>query len=293
MRNGTSALSRLKPLPPIMLGTAIYAFGIHYFVVPNELTEGGVTGIGIVLNYAFGFPLSITTLVLNVPLFLLGWRLIGRRGMWLTGFGTLSLAFFLYAMERALRAGWVTPFAAQDDVLLVSLYAGVTLGAGLGIVFRFGGTTGGADILARIVNRAKGWSIGQFFLYFDAAVISASLLYIPMEKVLYTLVVVFVAAKLIDVIQQGQYAARAFTIISDQTEEISKQIMLELDRGATFIPARGAFTGQMKDMLYCVVYKHETRRLESIARRVDPKAFIIVAEVRDVLGEGFKADSES
>jgi len=279
-----------KQLAPIMLGTAIYAFGIHFFVVPNQLMEGGVTGISILLNYAFGFPLSATTLLLNVPLFFVGWRMLGKRGMWLTGFGTLSLTAFLYGMERVLHAGYIVPFATEDDLFLAALYAGVTLGAGLGIVFRFGGTTGGVDILARIANRAKGWSIGQFFLYFDAFVIGASLLYISMEQVLYTLVVVFVAAKMIDVIQQGEYAARAFTVISEKTEDISKQIMQELDRGVTLIPAKGAFTGQAKEMLYCVVYRHETRRLERIVRRADPRAFIIVAEVQDVLGEGFKGE---
>ncbi|HZG55102.1 YitT family protein [Paenibacillus sp.] len=279
-----------KQLAPIMLGTAIYAFGIHFFVVPNQLMEGGVTGISILLNYAFGFPLSATTLLLNVPLFFVGWRMLGKRGMWLTGFGTLSLTAFLYGMERVLHAGYIVPFATEDDLFLAALYAGVTLGAGLGIVFRFGGTTGGVDILARIANRARGWSIGQFFLYFDAFVIGASLLYISMEQVLYTLVVVFVAAKMIDVIQQGEYAARAFTVISEKTEDISKQIMLELDRGVTLIPAKGAFTGQPKEMLYCVVYRHETRRLERIVRRADPRAFIIVAEVQDVLGEGFKGE---
>ncbi|MCI3920311.1 YitT family protein [Paenibacillus sp. TRM 82003] len=277
-------------LLPIFLGTALYAFGLHYFIVPNELMEGGVTGISILLNYAFGLPLSYTTLLLNVPLFLLGYRLLGRRNMALTVFGTLSLTLSLYAMERLLHAGWIVPFATEDDLFLAALYAGVTLGAGLGIVFRFGGTTGGVDILARLANRSKGWSIGQFFLGFDAIVIGAALAFISMERVLYTLVIVFVAAKIIDVIQQGEYAARAFMVISQETEAISKQIMKELDRGVTLIPAKGAFTGQARVMLYCVVYRHETRRLERLVRRADPKAFIIISEVQDVLGEGFKPD---
>lgn len=278
-------------LLPIVLGTALYAFGLHYFVVPNALMEGGVTGISILLNYAFGLPLSYTTLLLNVPLFLLGYRWLGRRNMALTIFGTLSLTLWLYAMERLLHAGWIVPFATEDDLFLAALYAGVTLGAGLGIVFRFGGTTGGVDILARLVNRSRGWSIGQFFLFFDAVVIGASLVFISMERVLYTLVIVFVAAKIIDVIQQGEYAARAFMVISEQTEAISKQIMKELDRGVTLIPAKGAYTGQAREMLYCVVYRHETRRLERLVRRADPRAFIIISEVQDVLGEGFKADA--
>lgn len=277
-------------IPGIMFGTALYAFGIHFFILPNEFMEGGITGIGILLNYAFGWQLSITTLLLNIPLFLLGWKLLSRRDMALTIFGTLSLSFFLFVMEQLLRQGWITPFITKDDLILAALYAGLTVGAGLGIVFRFGGTTGGSDILGRVLNRWKGWSMGQFFLYFDAAVIALSIFYISMERILYTLVVVYISAKTIDVIQQGEYAARAFAIISDKREEIAKQIMGELDRGVTIVPARGAFTGKERDIIYCVVYRHETRRLERLVRRVDPRAFMIVNEVKDVLGEGFKSD---
>ncbi|WP_274364619.1 YitT family protein [Paenibacillus thermotolerans] len=275
-------------LLPIMIGTAVYAFGLQYFLIPNELMEGGVTGVGILLNYAYRFPLSITTLVLNIPLFIVGWKLLGKRGMFLTIFGTLSLSFFLYLIERSIDAGWIRPFSAEHDLFLATLYAGVTLGTGLGIVFRFGGTTGGVDILARIASKKRGWSMGQFFLCFDAVVIGLSLIYISMERVLYTLVAVFISAKIIDLIQQGEYAARAFTVISEHPQTIADIIMKELERGVTIIPAKGAFTGQAKEMLYCVVYKQETRRVERLIRRVDPKAFIIVSEVQDVLGEGFK-----
>lgn len=278
-------------LIPIMAGTAVYSFGVHFFILPNGLMEGGITGISILLNYTLGIPLSVTTLVLNIPLFLLGWRALGGSGMLLTVFGTVSLAFFLYIMELLLQSGYIVPFPLNDDLLLSALYAGVTLGAGLGLVFRFGGTTGGVDILARLANRSKGWSIGKFFLVFDAVVISSSLFYISAERVLYTLVVVFITAKVIDVIQKGEYAATAFMIISAQTETISQRILEELDHGVTIIPAKGAFTGEEKEMLYCVVYRHETRRLEKIVRQADPRAFMIITEVQNVLGEGFRSES--
>ncbi|WP_199614932.1 YitT family protein [Paenibacillus alkalitolerans] len=279
-------------LLPIMVGTAIYSFGLHYFILPNELMEGGVTGISILLNYILGIPLSVSTLALNIPLFIIGWRVLGKRGMFLTVFGTLSLSFFLYIIELLINMGWIRPFVTEDDYFLATLYAGLTLGTGLGIVFRFGGTTGGVDILARIANKTRGWSIGKFFLIFDALVIGLSVWYISMERALYTLVAVFVAAKIIDLIQQGEYAARAFTVITEHPQTIADAIMKEMDRGVTLISARGGFTGQPKEMLYCVVYRHETRRLERLVRRVDPKAFIIVSEVQDVLGEGFKSDAE-
>jgi uncharacterized membrane-anchored protein YitT (DUF2179 family) len=283
-------LQQMRLIIPIMIGTAIYAFGLHYFVIPNQLMEGGVTGIAVLLNYAAGFPLSVSTLVLNIPLFFLGWKALGRGQMMYTLIGVVSLSCFLALMEQMINRNWIVPFHSTNDYMLVALYAGVSLGIGLGIVFRFGGTTGGVDIIARIVSRSKGMSMGQIILSFDAIIISISLFYITIEKVLYTLVTVFVASKLIDFIQDGAYAAKAFSIISEHGEAISKKITIELDRGVTLIPAKGAFSGQQKEVVYCVVQRQEIHRLKTIVRNIDPRAFIVINEVHDVLGEGFKED---
>nr|WP_150959824.1 YitT family protein [Aneurinibacillus sp. XH2] len=274
---------------PIVLGTAIYAFGLHYFVIPNELMEGGMTGVSLLINYALGIPPSLTTLVLNVPLFLVGWRVFGNQAMALTVLGTLFLSFFLWTMEMLIGYGWIIPLAGED-YFLVTLYAGVTLGAGLGVVFRFGGTTGGSDILARIINKRKGWSMGQIILAIDVLVIGSSLLYIPKEKVLYTIVVVFIASKMIDFVTEGAYAAKAFTIVTENGELLAHRVTSELERGVTIFPAKGAYSRKDKEVLYCVVARQEARRLKMIIRSVDPTAFIIIADVQDVLGEGFKEE---
>lgn len=185
--------------------------------------------------------------------------------------------------------GWVIPLAGED-YFLVTLYAGVTLGAGLGVVFRFGGTTGGSDILARIINKRKGWSMGQIILAIDVLVIGSSLLYIPKEKVLYTIVVVFIASKMIDFVTEGAYAAKAFTIVTENGELLAHRVTSELERGVTIFPAKGAYSRKDKEVLYCVVARQEARRLKMIIRSVDPTAFIIIADVQDVLGEGFKEE---
>lgn len=274
---------------PILIGTAIYAFGLHYFVIPNELMEGGMTGVALLINYASGIPPSITTLVLNIPLFFIGWKAFGSPAMMLTILGTLSLAFFLWVMEVLIRIGWIIPLEGRD-YFLVTLYAGVTLGTGLGIVFRFGGTTGGSDILARLINRSRGWSMGQIILIIDALVISASLLYIPIEKVLYTLVVVFIASKMIDFVTEGAYAAKAFTIVTENSQPLAQAITRELDRGVTIFPAKGGFSQYHKEVVYCVISRQETRRLRNLIKLSDPDAFIIVSDVQDVLGEGFNRE---
>lgn len=274
----------------IMLGTAVYSFGLHYFVVPNQLMEGGVTGIAVLLNYALGLPLSLTTLVLNIPLFLIGWKQLGRSQMLYTLLGILSLSAFLAVFEQVIKAGYVSPFQGSNDHMLAALYAGVSLGAGLGIVFRFGGTTGGIDIIARIISRKRGYSMGQIILSFDAVIIMSGLLYVTLDKILYTLVVVFIASKIIDFIQDGAYSAKAFSIISDQSKQIADDISLQLERGVTLFAAKGAYSNQKKEVVYCVVPRQETRRLKEIVRRNDPRAFIIINDVHDVLGEGFKEE---
>ncbi|GGF74923.1 membrane protein [Paenibacillus albidus] len=286
--NSSKLFAISKTVAPIMLGTAVYAFGLLYFIIPNQLMEGGVTGITLLLNYAFSIPIFLTTLLLNLPLFLLGWKILGARQIAYTGVGIGSLSLFLWIFERMIAAGWIVPFTTEHDFILASLYAGVTLGAGLGIVFRFGGTTGGVDIVARICGRSFGWSMGQVILAIDILIIGASLFYIPREKILYTLVAVFISSRVIDFIQEGVYAAKAFTIISDEAPKIADLIGEELERGVTLIPAIGAYSKQSKYMVYCVVSRQEIRRLSLLVKSVDPRAFIIINDVHDVQGEGFR-----
>ncbi|ALS22647.1 MULTISPECIES: YitT family protein [Paenibacillus] len=284
----SEASTHAKNIIPIWIGTAVYAFGLHYFVIPNELMEGGLTGFALLLNYIFSFPPSLTTLCMNVPLFYLGWRILGKSSMAYTIIGTLSLSFFLWIMERLIGSGWLVPFRTEHDYFLVTAYAGFTLGLGLGIVFRFGGTTGGTDILARVIHKLKGWRIGQIILTMDVIVIGSSLFFLPKEKILYTIVVVFIASKMIDILIEGAYAARAFTIITHQSEAVAAAITESLDRGATLLPAVGAYSKQQKHIVYCVVARSEMKRLKDLVRSIDPLAFIIITEVHDVVGEGFK-----
>ncbi|MBY0165495.1 YitT family protein [Paenibacillus lautus] len=283
-------LHQLQTIIPIIAGSAIYAFGLLYFIIPNELMEGGVTGITVLLNYAFNISPSISTMALNIPLFLVGMKILGKRQSVYTGLGIASLTLFLWLFELLIDRGYVVPFQTEHDYILAALYAGVTLGAGLGIVFRFGGTTGGSDIIARIINRKFGFSMGQIILSLDILIIGLSLFFIPLERILYTLVAVFIASKVIDFIQEGAYAAKAFTIISDRAPDIANRISTEMDRGVTLIPAIGAYSMQAKHMVYCVVSRQEIRRLTGIAKSLDPRAFIIINDVNDVHGEGFKEE---
>lgn len=269
-------------------GAALYAFGLHYFILPNLLMEGGVTGIAVLLNYAASVPVWLSTLVINIPLFLIGWRKLGKESMVLSIAGTFLLSAFLWIIEISIQQAWIVPFKTEQDFILVVLYAGLTLGTGLGLVFRAGGTTGGVDIVARILNRRLGWSMGQIIFSFDVLILGTSLIFIPKEKVLYTIVVVFIASKLIDFIQEGAYAAKSFTIVCEEPRTLAGTISQQMDRGVTLLPAIGGYSNRSKLVIYCVVNRHEIRKLKSLVRQHDKRAFIVISDVHDVLGEGFR-----
>lgn len=274
---------RLKNIIAIIIGSAILGIGINSFNLPNHFTEGGITGIIILVKLLFPFvDQGLLFFALNVPLFILGWRILGKVAFFYTILGTVSLSFFLSITDGFLPL-------PMEDRMLASLYAGVVGGVGLGIVFRYGGTTGGVDIIARLLQKYMGVSMGRTLFLGDILVIGASLFYLNLESAMYTLVVVFISARVIDFFQDGAYAGKAFTIISDHAEAISQQI-LELGRGVTILAGKGAYSGDEKKVLYLVVSRNEVIRFKNIVHEIDPHAFVIVNDVHEVLGEGFTFD---
>lgn len=272
----------------ILLGSAIFAFGLVHFNMQNELAEGGFTGITLLLFFQFNIDPSISNLVLNIPLFAAGWKLLGRVSFIYTVIGTVSLSLFLWIFQK-----YQFPLHLENDLLLVSLFAGVFIGVGLGIIFKYGGTTGGVDIIARLVQKYKGVSMGKTMFLFDVCVIGLSLLtYLDLKRAMYTLVAVFVGARVIDFLQDGAYGAKGATIISRDNLLISKKILEEMDRGVTILKGQGSYSGNEMDVLYCVVDKREIVMLKQVITSVDPHAFVAVTDVHDVLGEGFTLDSE-
>lgn len=270
----------------IVLGAAILAFGIVHFNMQNNLAEGGFTGITLLLYFLFNLNPSYMTLLLNIPLFFLAWKILGKTAFFYTFIGTISVAFFLEVFQR-----YQFSMPLSEDMTLAALFAGVFIGVGLGITFRFGGTTGGVDIIARFAYKYAGWSMGKTMFLFDAIVITVSFIfYLSYQEAMYTLVAVFVGARVIDFIQEGAYSARGAMIISDQNDAIAKAIIHEMERGVTVLKGCGFYTKTERDVLYCVVGKNEIVRLKNIIHALDPHAFVSVSVVHDVLGEGFTLD---
>lgn len=279
---------KIKNIFFIVLGAAIFSFGLVHFNIQHELAEGGFTGITLILLFAFKWDPAIMNLVLNIPMFLIGWKLLGRRAFLYTLIGTVAVSVFLKVFMK-----YQFTIHMEDDMFLVALFAGVFIGIGLGIIFRFGGTTGGVDIIARLAHKYIGWSMGKTMFMFDAFVILLSwAVYLDYRSMMYTLVALFVGARVIDFVQEGAYAARGAFIISDMQDAIASKIALDMERGVTVLRGYGHFTKSDREILYCVVGKNEIIRLKNIITSVDPHAFVSVTDVHDVLGEGFTLDDK-
>lgn len=270
----------------ICFGSAIMAFGLVNFNMQNKLAEGGFTGITLLLYFLFKLDPSYSNLLLNLPLFFIGWKLLGKRNILYTIIGTVSVSIFLWLFER-----YSIYMPLNHDLTLAALFAGVFSGIGLGIIFRNEGTTGGVDIIARLVQKYAGWSMGKTMFLFDTCVITLSMLtYLNYKQAMYTLVAVFVSSRVIDFIQEGAYAARGAMVISDKYQEIAEKIMSEMDRGVTVLNGYGYFTKEKRDVIYCVVVKNEIVQLKNLITTIDPCAFISISAVYDVHGEGFTLD---
>lgn len=270
----------------ILLGSAIFSFGIVHFNMQNNLGEGGFTGITLLLYFLFKWNPAFTYLIFNLPLFFIGWKMLGRITFIYTLIGTFSVSGFLSLFQ-------IKPFAVdlQSDMTLAALFAGVFIGVGLGIIFRYGGTTGGVDIIARIVNKYVGWSMGKTMFLFDFIVITASIIfYLNLIEGMYTLLLVYISARVIDFIQEGAYSARGLTIISQEYIAIADKINTEMERGVTILNGKGHYTQNKQKVLYCVVGKNEIVKMRNLILKVDPHAFVAVTTVHEVMGEGFTLD---
>ncbi len=273
----------MKNLIAILIGSAIFAFCINYFNITNGLAEGGFTGIALLLYALFKFPTGWFFLLSNIPLFLVAWKLLGLRSISYTIFATVAVSIFLELFN-----GYGEK---MSDLFLASLYAGVGIGVGLGIIFRYGGTTGGVDIIARIVQKKWNISMGKTMFAFDFIVIGLSwMMYLDRERAMYTLVCVYVSARIIDFVQEGAYVAKAAMIISEHASDITQIIMDEMSRGVTILKGKGAFTKNDREVLYCVIAKTEVARFKAIVHSIDPHAFIVISDAHEVMGEGFTLD---
>lgn len=282
----------------ILIGCMITAVAMDVFLIPYKIAPGGVTGIATVLFYLTdsAVPVGILMLLMNIPLFLGGMRFIGKIFFIRTLFSTIFLSVFIDVLEPFTHKfverylGGLTVSSANSNLLLYCIFGGVLMGFGLGIVFRSGATTGGTDLLAQIVQHFfPHLTVGSILMVIDAVVVVlAALAFQSFLLGLYAIVTIFLSSKVVDVVLEGVDYAKAVFIISNHSDEISKKIMTEIDRGVTGLNGTGMFTGTEKQVLLCVLDRKQIPKLKVLVKSIDMNAFVIMTDVREVVGEGFK-----
>nr|WP_318531026.1 YitT family protein [Levilactobacillus brevis] len=273
---------RFIDLLMIGIGCAMFAFGLVFFNIANHLADGGISGITLIFRALFHIDPAYSTILINVPLIIIGWRFLGRQSLIYTIYGTGMLSLCLWVWQRV-----PLTIALHGDLLLSALGAGIIGGFGSGLLYRYGGTTGGTDIIARIFERFRGVPMGRTLLYLDVVVLLISLVYIDIQHMAYTLIYSYVFARIVNFTQEGAYAARGVIVVSENYQQITDEIMTELERGVSLINGEGGFSHQERKMIYVVVAPSELYRLRQIIQRNDSRAFISVINVNEALGEGF------
>lgn len=264
----------------VIAGAAVVAIGFNAFLFPNQVASGGVSGISTILHGIFGWNAGIVQYAFNIPLFIAGVLILGKKFGVKSLVGTLALPLFVILTEE-----WN---AWTYNPLLGAIFGGIVVGAGIGLVFKGKASTGGTDLLAQIITKYTGLTLGTSVLLIDGLIAISAAIVFDIEKGLYALVGLYVTTKTIDIIQLGFSQSKMVYIITNKQDEIRDAIFREIDRGVTKIPAFGGYTGSEKPVLMVVVYQTEFTKLKQIVQTIDPSAFVIVSDAYEVLGEGFK-----
>lgn len=271
----------------IIVGTGLMAFGLQCIYDPTELVTGGFTGLAIIIKdmtkqwLPEGIPLWLTNLALNIPVFVLGYVRMGKQFIGKTLLGTVMLSAWLYIIPSI--------DLAEGDYLLAALFGGLISGVGMGFVLRANATTGGTDMVAALIQKSlRHHSVVRIMQIVDGMVVVLGLFVFGIRPTLYALVAIFVTAQSSDAVLEGFKYSKGAYIITDKYEEVAKNLMRELDRGVTGLSARGMYTGKDRCVLYCVVSRKQIAAVKELVVEIDPNAFVIVSDVREVLGEGFQ-----
>ena len=273
----------LKDYLLIFLGSTLQAISLRIFLIPAKLVSGGVSGLSQIINNFTGWPIGLMVLIGNIPLFILGWRFLGGpRFAARTAFAILTFSVLIDVPLLFLPTNGIT-----EDIVLNALYGGVASGIGFGLVYRGRGTSGGSDILARILSSWRGIPVTQSYLITDAVIIFLAGISFSWENALYALVMLYVSGIAAESISQGSNILRTGLIITALPDPIKNGIFTRLGRGVTIMDGRGGYSGEEKFILLCVVTRAEIPHLKALTRELDPKAFLIIGQAHEVRGEGF------
>ena len=266
----------------IVIGAAFYAAGFQFFLYPNAITTGGLTGVAMIINYLTGLPVGVLTLIMNVPLFIYSWKKFGIHFIIASLVGTILASVFvdLFAL---------TGLEMTHEPLLGAIYGGIIKGFGLGLVYHTGATTGGVDIPAKFLRRKyQHINFSTFILAMDVVIIAAfAIIFKRYDSAMYAIICMYIASKVIDLVLYGAINSKVCYIITDRSAEIKDGLVNKLHRGVTFLHGKGAWSGEEKDIILCVIKQSQIVELKHLVRAIDENAFVIVSDSREVFGQGF------
>ncbi|HDD0755101.1 TPA: YitT family protein [Staphylococcus aureus] len=272
----------VKDLILVVLGSFIFAAGVNAFIISGNLGEGGVTGLAIILYYAFHISPAITNFLVNAVLIAIGYKFLSKRSMYLTILVTILISIFL-----SLTESWQVE---TGNSIVNAIFGGVSVGLGIGVIILAGGTTAGTTILARIATKYLDVSTPYALLFFDMIVVAISLTVIPLDKVLVTVISLYIGTKVMEYVIKGLNTKKAMTIISTNPDKLAKAIDEQIGRGLTILNGHGYYTREEKDVLYVVISKTQVSKAKRLIKQIDKDAFLVIHDVRDVYGNGFLAD---
>jgi uncharacterized membrane-anchored protein YitT (DUF2179 family) len=264
----------------VVLGAVLMAVGIEIFLVPNNVMDGGIVGISIILTYLTGIKLGLFLFFLNIPFFYLGYKQIGKTFAISTLVGVTVLSITTTLLHH------IPPFT--EDLLLVTVFGGLTLGVGVGLVIRYGGSLDGSEILAILINKKTPFSVGEIIMFFNIFIFGVGGFVFGWDRAMYSILAYFIAFKAIDIVIDGFDESKSAWIISDKHKEIGDAILARLGRGVTYFKGEGAYTGEEKKVIFCIVTRLEEAKLKAIVEDHDPSAFLAVADINEVRGGRFK-----
>ncbi|GAB7388169.1 YitT family protein [Bacillaceae bacterium] len=264
----------------IFLGAVLVSIGLEIFLVPNRIIDGGIVGVSIILSHITGMPLGLFLLLLNTPFFFLGYKQIGKTFALSTLYGVSVMSAGTMLLHP------VPPLT--DDPLLASVFGGIVLGIGVGMVIRYGGSLDGTEVLAILINKNTPFSVGEVVMFFNIFILGSAGFVFDWDRAMYSLIAYYIAFKMIDVTIEGFEESKAVWIISDEYKEIGEIILARLGRGVTYLNGEGGFSGDEKKVIFCVITRLEEAKLKAIVEEVDPSAFLAIGTIAEVRGGRFK-----
>jgi uncharacterized membrane-anchored protein YitT (DUF2179 family) len=280
MTKKSTRVKLLKKYLLLLLGSTLAAIGLEEFLVPNHIIDGGIVGISIISSYLTKLPLGVFIFVLNLPFLVVGYKQIGKTFVVSTLFSIITLSIGVTILH---------PIPGiTKDILLAAVFGGITIGIGVGLIIRHGGSLDGTEIVAIILDKRTGFSVGEIVMFFNLFILSSAGLIFGWDKAMYSLIAYFIAFKVIDMTIQGLDETKEVMIVSDKPEEIAEVLMARLGRGVTFLEGKGGYSGESKYVLYTLISRLEVAKLKAIIDELDETAFVTISDVHEVMGGKFK-----